>query len=512
MLKQVTRFWRLGVGVLLWGTLFWFGDSSIAQAQATIAEAEASAPLCRFGVNTPAYTDTPITNFATAPLRLGWYIDYRTKTNPERPNGIKHTQVIQLRQTGTGANASYQASPNGSALRAAIAANRGADWIIGNEPDRRSFQNDLEPHVYAKAFHDLYEFIKKEDPRARVFAGAIVQPTPVRLIYLDKVLNSHLEIYGQALQTDGWAIHNFILNEANCEHYIKEDPDNYLQICWGADIPPGVNAVDGLRITVDQNDDFQLFTEQIVRFRQWMKDRGYGGQPVLLSEFGVLMPADFGFSPERVNAFMQKTFDYLLNETDPALGNPHDGNRLIQQFAWYSTNDHSFNGYLFEEGRNPARSPMGDFWVNYVQALEEEIDLYPTSIQTVGLPPTATNAADVTIQITIANQGNTLAAHPFTVRLYDADPAQGGKLIGQPQRLALAGCGEFATVKITWKNAPLGNYELYAVVDADNELAETDETNNIITSKFFFATDQVFLPALMRSSPIPLHTSMRLAQ
>lgn len=502
MLKQVKWFWRLGIGVLLWGSLIWFGDSSVAQAAAT--EQQALAPFCRLGVNTPGHTETPITNFVTAPLRVGWFIDYRARTTPAHPDGIKHTQVIQLSQTGPN---SYQYSPNGAALRSVIAANPAADWIIGNEPDRRLYQNDLEPQVYAQAFHELYEIIKKEDPQARVFAGGIVQPTPVRLIYLDKVLNSHLEIYGQALQTDGWAIHNFILNEASCEAY-----DGDLQICWGADIPPGVNAVDGLRITVDQNDDFQLFTEQIVRFRQWMKDRGYGGQPVLLSEFGVLMPADYGFSPERVNAFMQKTFDYLLNETDPALGNPHDGNRLIQQFAWYSTNDQSFNGYLFEEGRNPARSPMGDFWANYVQALEEEIDLYPTSIQTVGLPPTATNAADVTIQITIANQGNTLAAHPFTVRLYDADPAQGGKLIGQPQRLALAGCGEFATVKITWKNAPLGNYELYAVVDADNELAETDETNNIITSKFFFATDQVFLPALMRSSPIPLHTSMRLAQ
>lgn len=496
MLKQVGWFWRLGIGLLVWGSLAWFGDGAVAQAAAVT---QASAPFCRFGVNTPGHTNTPITSFATAPLRLGWYIDYRAMTTPAHPDGIERTQVIQLSQTGPD---SYQHSPNGAALQAVIAAHPAADWIIGNEPDRRLYQNDLEPQVYARAFHDLYTIIKTADPSARVFAGAIVQPTPVRLIYLDKVLSSHLEIYGHALQTDGWAIHNFILNEASCEHHGGD-----LQVCWGADIPPGVNESDGLRITVDQNDDFTLFTEQIVRFRQWMTDRGYGGQPVLLSEFGVLMPIDFGFPPDRVNAFMQKTFDYLLNETNPALGNPHDGHRLIQQFAWYSTNDQSFNGYLFEEGSNPPRSPMGDFWVNYVQALAEEVDLYPTSIQTVGMPPTSTGAADVTIQITLANQGNTLAAQPFTVQLYDADPAQGGQLIGEPQSLALAGCGEFATVRITWEDAPPGNYELYAVVDADGEIAETDETNNILTSRFFFATEQVFLPALMRTSPIPLHTS-----
>ena len=156
--------------------------------------------------------------------------------------------------------------------------------------DRRGQgQDDLEPHVYAMAYHELYELIKTADPTAQIFAGAIVQPTPLRLQYLDLVWDSYQQFYNETLPADGWMIHNFILNEVSCEY----DNTN----CWGAEVPPGIEANFGEILTIEDNDRIDLYIERIERFRQWMADRGYRGLPLYVSEFGVSMPDDFGFSP-----------------------------------------------------------------------------------------------------------------------------------------------------------------------------------------------------------------------
>jgi hypothetical protein len=330
----------LGVAVMTAVGLFpGFIPAPTVKAEPDIAAATNLS--CRFGINA---TGQSIDAFDTTPLRLGWYIDYHAVMTPARPNGIDYVRVINLNQEGDG----YRASPSGGQLTAIVQANPGATWIIGNEPDRRHVQNDIEPHVYALAYHDLYATIKGADRTAQIFAGAIVQPTPLRLQYLDLVLASYQQQFGRALPADGWAIHNFILNEASCEHYNGD-----LQICWGADIPPGINATDGMRVGVDDNDNFELFKEQIVRFRQWMVRRGYRGLPVFLSEYGVLMPPEYGFPALRVNQYMNQTFDYLLNTTDPALGDPTDEYRLVQRFAWYSTTDTNFNGYIYNLTSSP---------------------------------------------------------------------------------------------------------------------------------------------------------------
>ena len=48
------------------------------------------------------------------------------------------------------------------------------------------------------------------------------------------------------------------------------------------------------------------------------------------------MPAQFGFSDERVRRFMYATFDWLLSARDPELGYPRDDQRLVQRWAWFS--------------------------------------------------------------------------------------------------------------------------------------------------------------------------------
>jgi hypothetical protein len=410
------------------------------------------APLCRLGINV---TKAPVAEFKLSQLRTGWYIDYRAHVSAAHPNGAAYMPVISLEQVG---DSDYASSPSGSALDAAIADNLGADWIIGNEPDRRFYQNDMVPAAYARAYHDLYHYIKAKDPRARIFAGAIVQPTPLRLQYLDLVLQNYWDRYGEAMPVDGWAIHNFILNERSCAHY-NGDPF----ICWGADIPPGIDATDGLIIGLDELEktaDVAFFSEQVIRFRQWMADNGYRNRPLYVSEFGILMPEDRGFPPAVVNDFMTRTFDFLLAASDENLGYPADKNRLVQRLAWYSTLDPSFNGSLFQStSSEPLKPPfeltaIGRNYREYAEpiALAADFQLLDIS-QKSPVAVTGSAAVSVTLAATVSNAGNNQWPAPAVVNFYLGDPAAGGVYLGAAA-VALSGCGQTATAEFVWQDVP----------------------------------------------------------
>lgn len=416
-------------------------------------------PFCRLGVNLNTRRGSPIsdiTRYDLAPLGVGWYVSYGTSRTPATPNGMQKTQMIRMGEVQIeGTNTyTYTYAPSAAEIRQVAMRNPGALWFIGNEPDRLHYQDSIRPDLHAAAYHKLYHLLKAADPTAQVYAGSIVQPTEVRMEYLDLVLDAYQARYGELLPVDGWSIHNFILNEASCDHY------NDLNICWGADIPPGVNKTDGLRITTDDNDNFALFTEQLLRFRQWMADRGYKGLPVLLSEYGVLMPEPFGFPSSRVNTFMTKTFDYVLNTKDVNLGDPNDDYRLIQRLSWYSVNDdEDYNGYLFHTDTF-ARSEMGDNYANYAQNnIGADVNFYvssvtvtPTQSLTQSLvtrlsPP---QAITHTVTVQVANSGHLAIANQAVVRVYEGDPKSGAKQIGDDQFVFLAGCGDNETVEVAW--------------------------------------------------------------
>ncbi|MCA9928925.1 MAG: hypothetical protein KC419_10625 [Anaerolineales bacterium] len=422
---------------------------------------EGSLPLiCRFGVN----VISPISDFDIRPLRVGWYADYASRENPARPHGVKYVQTIRFSQNGD----DYIANRSNAQIIDAVTANPGSEWLIGNEPDRRDFQDDLEPHVYAKAYHDMYALIKGEDPTAQIFAGTIVQPTPVRLTYLDMVLDAYQTNYGESMPVDGWSIHNFILNEVSCEY----DSSN----CWGAEIPPGVNEPFGEVLAIDDNDNIVLFQERIERFRQWMADRGYAGLPLHLTEYGILMPDWLGFDDVRVNTFMNASFDYMLSATDPVLGDPNDAHKLIQRFSWYSTGSDSdvYNGYLFDSDTKQL-SPMGINYANYTAAITSETDLYAPDVASESV-----SGDSVIITATIANSGNlNPLSHPAVIRFYDGNPAASGVQIGPDQFVSLSGCGNTQSVQILWENIAVGSHKVYVVVDALDRISETNENNNI---------------------------------
>ena len=433
--------------------------------------------FCRFGVN------NDIQGYDTRPLHAGWYLNYIAYPKSEvRPAGVSYMPVIRLTQTGP---ESYRfsldhnwAPADEAELKQAIAARPGAEWFIANEPDRRdrlvAGQDDIEPQVYAIAYHDLYALIKQQDPTATVIAFSIVQPTEVRLKYLDMALTAYQQRYGTKMPVDVWATHNFILNEVSCNAF----PD--LNVCWGADIPPGIDDVKGLVISVDQNDDIEIFKTQIQRFRQWLADRGYAGVPVYVSEYGVLFGPENGW-PEydvaRVSRFMDASFDYMLNATDTALGDPADGHRLVQRFSWYSVRDGNFNGSLYTD--TGSLSALGANYASYTAGIAAATDFYPVEFAVAGAAASATDtAAGVTLTAKIANSGNMSTDYTAIVRFYDGNPSGSGVQIGADQVVQLAGCGQNAAVSVQWDNPKSGQHNLYVVVKPQRTGIETNDANN----------------------------------
>lgn len=441
------------------------------------AVAQDPAAYCRFGVN----KDIDTVNIA--PLRAGWYLNYSARTRATSiPRGVEYFLTIRLTQPDPNTDDfEYSISANWAPtteemLLNTIRNNPGAHVFIGNEPDRRDRkvggQDAIEPRVYALAYQHLYNLIKGVDDSTIIIAGSIVQPTELRLRYLDRVLAEYRSAFGAPMPVDAWAIHNFILNEQR---------DN-----WGADIPPGFDDVDeGMVITdVDDIVRVDIFAEQIRRFRIWMANNGYRNTPLYVSEYGVLFPVlcdlnDDGildecfpqFDPPAVNQFMNQTFDYMLNAIDPNIGYPADNNRLVQRFSWYSIYDKGFNGNLFTETN--AISEIGSNYAAYTARLHSETDFFPVSFTAVQ------NGDDVVLTARIANSGNVATEHYANVRFYVGDPAAGGVQVGSTTPIRIAGCGENHLVETTWENAGPGPHSnLYVAVEPIRATRETNHANN----------------------------------
>lgn len=460
---------------------------TLSQPEATAVVPNPDDILCRFGVN-----NLESATVGSLPdLGAGWYMNFTALSNPLRPEGIEYMPVIRFDPAP--GSPGYTYAPSGAALQQTIANNPGAKWLISNEPDS-IWQDNLTPEVYARAYHELYHLIKTADPNAKIIAGSIIQATPVRLLYLDRVLTSYYQQFQTVLPTDGWSIHNYILNEVSCAY----DPTN----CWGADIPVGIDWPFGEIWGLRDTDRIDIFVERIVRFRQWMADRGYKGLPVYLTEYGVLMPPDFAdengqfFTLARVNTFMNATYDYMLAATDPILGDPHDGYRLVQQWAWYSTTDVTYNGVLFDPDTYQP-TEIGTNFAAYTAVLDREIDFYPLAVGAGGYSALSQGEpVTVTLQAQVANSGNLTLPAAATVRFYDGPPGGGGATIGPEQNVTLSGCGQYQSFSVVWPNVAPGVYDVYVQVTPAVGVTDADLSNNVTHGLVVVGTNHIFLSSV----------------
>ncbi len=249
--------------------------------------------------------------------RPGWYLNWRADPGAEDADllGMEHAPMVRMKDNVL--------RPSPDEITQLAIRRPGQVWLIGNEPDVR-WQDDASPEEYACYYHFAYQAIKGADPTAQVAIGGISQVTPLRLAYLDRIWASYQVQFGSEMPVDVWNMHAFILPEA------ADD--------WGVGIPPGFDDVSrGVGWTMDDHDKLVLVENQVRLMRRWMVDHDQREKPLYVTEYGILMPAVYGFEPFRVIQFMIGSFDLFDRLRDPNLGYPADDDRLVQRWVWFST-------------------------------------------------------------------------------------------------------------------------------------------------------------------------------
>lgn len=362
-------------------------------------------------------------------LNAGWYVDWNARNTPPHPAGAEYARTIYFQIKDTGSICSNRSAPatqhsqvtarlTGTQLINVVTNNPGAVWLIGNEPDSIYNGNPIQAELYAELYHHFYTKIKAADPTAKIAIAAIVQPSALRLAYLDRVLSHYQARYGTPMPIDLWNIHFYILDEIDCGA--------------GAGLPPFIEGP-GVEVGFEPEALLNLdaMRQGIVDMRQWMYDRGYDDMPLIITEFGVLMPPNFrGFENDVAARFLHDMFDLLRTTTDPVIGYQADGGRLVQKWAWFSTN-HFYGGDLFcggdtdnkENDSNCAVNPtgltlVGDAFIQQTRVHRTDyVDLQPLTPLDV-----VTDNTTLSVNGYVQNRGNSdLANATARFTLVDAE-------------------------------------------------------------------------------------------
>lgn len=411
---------RKFIQLLIAGAILLAPQFMVAEIQ--YIQAATTDTVCRFGITSPLGSE----GYDIANIGVGSYLDWGAVTNPSLPEGVEYIRVLRQRndlypQTLANLHAWVQANPEGV-------------WVVGNEPDTTyEGQDALLPEVYADRFYELATIIRRQDPSARIAFGSIVQPTPIRMRYLDRAWNELVARAGGSAAAskliDLWAIHAFILNEQ--------------VMSWGTGVPPGFenDHADAVIITnLDDTHSIAIFQQRIIEFRSWMASKGERGKPLWITEYGSLLPPeDPPGGPDYVNvsnqitaAFMLATFDFMLGASDAQTGLPGDDNQLVQRWFWYSLNDYPYNfGGSIYDPRNGSTTKVGEAFIGYQSNLAQP-DLFPVSLSILPVLYNSNHTlVNYRLDIMIGNNQYDDASCA-QVWIYDGDPGSGGTLIAGP--------------------------------------------------------------------------------
>lgn len=494
----------------------------------------ATAPNCRYGAAASAKGASEL-----AAMQIGWLVSFGASEPSWLPPNVAHTPMIRLQQNRDAEGKrlpTYTADPTftENGLGQLILANPGATWIVGNEVDREIYQDDLMPEVYATAYHDAYQFIKQQDPTAQVATSALVLVSPGRIQYLDKVLDAYRKAYGATMPVDVWTFHAYLFAERNDDYMEYVGEPVFAGIANGTDLAlalknpyPYPNRPIEERLELCQRDDYlciyqhdnlDLFVEQVVEMRIWMKARGYQNTPLLLSEWSQLHPYvptndgtcfhkdEFGdcFTPPRVTDFMETSVPYLESAIDPNLGYPPDNFRLVQQWAWFPLDDlggsyTKSNPSILIDPSTGELSQMGRKYRELIGQTTTQANLVIDQVF-VDLadvdPETGTAVAE--LKVSIRNNGNTPTTAPFDVRFFrDSGLTQEIGRIIIPG--GLAGCAVTdAVAEIEWEGLGAGFHPYWVLVDGDNAIGPGDPKSKTGSSFVLVDPKQTFLPTLQR--------------
>jgi hypothetical protein len=351
----------------------------------------------------------------------------------------------------------------------------------------------MTPEVYATAFHEIRSAIKAADPTARIGIGGLVEATPLRLAYLDRVWNSYASQYGHSMgkDIDVWSIHGFLLRE--------------VRHSWGAEIPAGFDNEDAdpnnnyrpqdgflyganTATVIAQHHNIHKFKEFTTALRRWMADHGERTKPLINTEYGILYKSvgRYTIGASQVNAYMVASLNYLLTATSTQIGYPLDENRLVQSWFWYSLNDDDWNGNLFNPNTK-ALTTFGRNWKTYVSSHAHPLASRPLRNLLVANLRASPNparvprgqTATVMLKVDVANSGNTITAtgNRIQVSFWEGYPGKPhSRQIGGTQMINdLPGCGGFATVEVAWPNLTPGKHVWYAKVKPIDHETHSDD-------------------------------------
>ena len=448
--------------------------------------------VCRFGITSLSGSE----GYDIGSMGVGSYLDWGAGSNPSLPEGVEYIRVLRLRDDlypDTLAN-----------ITGWVEANPGSVWIVGNEPDTTYADQDaLLPEVYADRFYVLATTIHSLDPEARIAFGSVVQPTPIRLRYLDRAWNELIAQAGSSAVAskliDFWSIHAFILNEQ--------------VYSWGTGVPPGFeNDHEDAVIITDLTDTYsiEIFQQRVSAFRSWMAGKGERDKPLWITEYGSLLPPIdppggpdyYNVSDEDTAAFMIATFNFMLSATDNQTGLPGDGNQLVQRWFWYSLNDHRYNfgGTIFDPDNGNLPTLVGENFINYQSANLTQPDLFPASLS---ITPVSFNPEHTlgNYRVNVVLENNLFSdASCAQVWIYDGDPDAGGILIAGPiPASAIRSNNGTGVVNVGWKDVqPLTAHTLYVQVDSIG-VTDTNPSNNRASFTVFTEIPEfVFLPSIFR--------------
>ena len=203
-------------------------------------------PNCRLGVISKL---PPSTYPNIDQLNLGWYGNFF----PDRttvPAGVEFIRTIRLNQQhgdpyscqygsyscySTPPTYTLTVPPSMPQLAQLVGDNPGSLWAVGNEPDGRQWwtdgvkwvgQDETTPELYARAYCEISRLIRDTDPTARVAIGGVIEATPLRMEYLDRIWNAYPGVCnGRSLgdDVDVWNIHNYVLREASHLCYPRDE-------------------------------------------------------------------------------------------------------------------------------------------------------------------------------------------------------------------------------------------------------------------------------------------------
>jgi hypothetical protein len=437
------------------------------QAEALTSTSQGS---CHFGMTAPYGAR----GYDLSVLGVDSYLDWSPYRTLSVPENIGHIKALHVGD-------SYYPSIS-SKLPGLLQRYPGSFWIIGNEPDAvHTPQDILTPEVYGDRFYAMATLIRSQDPTAKIGFGPIIQPTPLRLRYLDRVWSRLLTLTNNNVNRvksliDVYTIHAFILNE--------------VQGQWGASIPHGFEQdhADAIEITnAADTHSISIFKARVIAFRNWMAAKGEKEKPLWITEYGSLLPPYNApgnnyatVSDELTRDFMLATFDFMYNTTDPAKGYSPDGNRLVQKWFWYSLNElrTKFGGALYDLS-NKLPTIIGDAYKQYAPVMAPvPPDLYPREVKI--LPRIYSNHKTTVDYRIVVRVGNDVVSdwlpQGVVVSVYEGATLIGTASISAPR------CGGDGLATFNWPNITPGvAHNLRVVINPPAGVADVLPSNNTKT-------------------------------